>query len=83
MFSFLLYIVIFSGFGPYTDVTYPITTQTIITNGQYFSFYAYQMNTSILYHKHSGPANPHRNVCFTTNEAKLFDVIENDQVKGT
>ena len=40
------------------------------------------MNTSTLYHKYSGPANPHRNVCFATKEAKLFDVIENGQVKG-
>lgn len=70
------------GFGPYTELTYPITTQAIITNGQYYSFYAYQLNTCALYHKHAGDANPHRNVCFTTDEAKLFDVIENGQIKG-
>uniref|UniRef100_A0A0P5S287 28S ribosomal protein S30, mitochondrial n=1 Tax=Daphnia magna TaxID=35525 RepID=A0A0P5S287_9CRUS len=70
------------GFGPYTELTYPISTQTIITNGQYYSFSAYQLNTCALYGKHSGPTNPHRNVCFSTNEMKLFDVIESGQVKG-
>lgn len=71
-----------SGFGPYTELTYPITTQTIITNGQDYSFYAYQLNTSALYQRFSGDANPRRNVCFSTDEMKLFEGIENDQVKG-
>jgi len=70
------------GFGPYTELTYPITTQTIITNGQDYSFYAYQLNTCALYQRFSGDANPHRNVCFSIDEMKLFETIENDQVKG-
>lgn len=70
------------GFGPYTELTYPITTQTIITNGQDYSFYAYQLNTCALYQRFSGDANPRRNVCFSTDEMKLFEGIENDQVKG-
>lgn len=57
-------------------------TQTIITNGQYYSFYAYQMNTCALYYKHAGSINPHKNVCFVNDEMKLYDMIENGQVKG-
>ena len=70
------------GFGPYTELTYPISTQTIITDGQNYSLSAYQLNTCALYDKHSGPANPLRNVCFSTNEMKLYDIIENGEVKG-
>lgn len=70
------------GFGPYTELTYPLSTQTIITDGQNYSFSAYQLNTCALYNKHSGDANPHRNVCFSTDEMKLYDIIEDGQVKG-
>lgn len=70
------------GFGPYTELTYPITTQTIITNGRQFSLYAYQLNTCALYSKNSTDANPHRNVCFGSDELNLYDVVENGQVKG-
>ena len=70
------------GFGPYTELTYPLTTQTIISDGQYFSFYQYQLNTCALYDRFSGEANPFRNVCFYSNEAKLYETVENGQVKG-
>ena len=78
----IMYLLILSGFGPYTELTYPISTQTIITNGQDYSFYAYQLNTCALYQRFSGHVNPYRNVCFATGEMKLFEIIENDEVKG-
>ena len=71
-----------AGFSPYTELTYPISTQTIITNGQFFSFYAYQLNTCALYQRFSGDVNPRRNVCFSTDEMKLFECVENGQVQG-
>lgn len=40
------------------------------------------MNTCALYYKHAGSINPHKNVCFVNDEMKLYDMIENGQVKG-
>lgn len=56
-------------------------TQTVITNGQFWSFYAYQLNTICL--SSDVDTKLKRNICWTTNEMKLFETIDdNDQVQG-
>ncbi|XP_041360632.1 39S ribosomal protein S30, mitochondrial-like [Gigantopelta aegis] len=68
------------GFNTYLDLTYPLTTQTILTDGQHFTFFAYQLNTLHLWK--SNDANPTRNVCWHTDQMKLYDVVEDGTVKG-
>lgn len=68
------------GFNSYIDVTYPFTTQTILTNGKTFSFHAYQLNTLQLWKCNN--SNPFQNICWQIPEANLYDVIENGEVKG-
>ncbi|KAG1661825.1 28S ribosomal protein S30, mitochondrial [Nymphon striatum] len=76
-YSTLLAFTTLQGFTPFNDVTYPFTTQTVITDGQFWSFFAYQMNTV-------SPAetNPLRNVCWHTEEMKLFDEVTDNNVVG-
>ena len=62
------------------DLTYPLTSQAVLTNGQRFWFSAYQLNTISLFK--DDIANPRRNICWTAPEMKLYETIENGQVKG-
>jgi len=77
----------YQGFSTYTELDYPLSAQTVLTNGKDFSFYAYQMNT-ILLHSKNARENPKKNVCIATKEAQLYQEIDgsgkvigfNDQV---
>jgi small subunit ribosomal protein S30 len=80
-FGWLLAQANYQGFTTYNDVTYPLATQTVITNGQLWSLYAYQLNT-ISMHNENIDENPKYNVCFGTKPMKLYDGIENGKVKG-
>lgn len=70
-----------SGFSTFNDITYPLTTQTVITDGQWWSFCVYQLNTTLV-HSENVTKNPKRNVCWITEPIKLFDKIENEKVQG-
>jgi len=70
-----------SGFSTFNDITYPLTTQTVITNGQWWSFFVYQLNTTLV-HSEYADENPKRNICWITEPIKLFDKIENEKVHG-
>ncbi|GAB0098706.1 Ribosomal protein S30, mitochondrial [Sergentomyia squamirostris] len=65
------------GFNTYNELTYPLVTQTVITDGQKWSFYAYQLNT-LLMHSHFYKDNPRGNECWGTTEEKLFEEIDAD-----
>ncbi|CAB3359209.1 Hypothetical predicted protein [Cloeon dipterum] len=69
------------GFSTYQDVTYPLVSQTVISNGQHWSFYAYQLNTTLLHFQNTAN-NPKRNVCWSSQPVKLFESIDNGHVKG-
>lgn len=72
----------YQGFSTFNELTYPLTTQTIITNGQNWSFYVYQLNTTVFETVHFD-RNQRANKCWGTDEIKLFDEIDaNGQVKG-
>lgn len=72
----------YQGFNTFNELTYPLTTQTVITDGQNWSFFVYQLNTIVfetLYFDKSQRANK----CWTTNEMKLFETIdENGKIIG-
>ncbi|RWS06631.1 28S ribosomal protein S30: mitochondrial-like isoform X1, partial [Dinothrombium tinctorium] len=68
------------GFTPYQEITYPFTTHIIITDGQFWNFFVYQMNTHSF---HSDiDRNDRRNVCWSSGEMKLYDTYENGEFKG-
>lgn len=80
-FGWLLAQANYQGFTTYNDLTYPLVTQTVITNGHLISFYVYQLNT-IEMHNDAVDSNPKHNICFGTKPMKLYDTIENGKVKG-
>ncbi|GJQ74485.1 mRpS30 [Trypoxylus dichotomus] len=69
------------GFTTFNDITYPLVTQCVITNGQTWSFYVYQLNTILNHSKHVNE-NPKRNICWATSEMKLYEEIKDDKVIG-
>lgn len=71
----------FLGFNTFNDITYPIVTQTVITDGKFWSFFTYQMNTLLVNNEHI-KENPKKNICWSTDEIKLFEGIEGDKVVG-
>lgn len=76
-YSWLLAQACYQGFSTFNDITYPLTTQTIITDGRIWSFYVYQLNTTttnnLVY-----STNPKVNKCWGTTEMKLFEAIDSD-----
>lgn len=79
-FYFLLHFLI-SGFSTFNDIIYPLVSQTILTNGQYWSFCVYQLNTTLLHWEYADN-NPVRNICWITEPTMLFDKIEDGKVQG-
>nr|XP_014102318.1 39S ribosomal protein S30, mitochondrial [Bactrocera oleae] len=64
----------YNGFNTFNDLTYPMNTQTVVTNGRDWSFYEYQLNT-LLVHSHHVDDNPKVNFCQGTAEMRLFGEI--------
>lgn len=74
----------YHGFSTFNDITYPLTTQTIITDGKIWSFYRYQLNTTIM-HTNSGVYEPNHkyNQCWGTDEMQLYEhVDDNGKIHG-
>lgn len=69
------------GFTTFNDITYPLVTQTIITNGKQFNFYIYQLNTILLMFKNIKD-NPKRNICWAGEELKLYEGVNDGRVVG-
>lgn len=68
------------GFSIYHELTYPLVTNVIITDGQFWCFYVYQLNTHCF---HSDvDTDLLRNVCWSSGDMKLFDAYENGQLIG-
>uniref|UniRef100_A0A1S4GB15 Uncharacterized protein n=2 Tax=Anopheles gambiae TaxID=7165 RepID=A0A1S4GB15_ANOGA len=81
-FAWLLGQACYQGFSVFNDVTYPLTTQTVITDGKYWSFYAYQLNTTLL-HSDQVDANSRYNLCWGTDAMQLYESIdENGKING-
>lgn len=72
----------YQGFSTFNDLTYPLTAQTVITDGKKWSFYAYQLNTTLV-HSDCVDVNPRYNQCWGTKELQLYDhVDESGKVHG-
>ncbi|XP_033150249.1 28S ribosomal protein S30, mitochondrial [Drosophila busckii] len=64
----------YNGFNTYNELTYPLNTQTIITNGREWSFYKYQLNT-LLVHGQNIDENPRVNYCRVSAPQLLYGEI--------
>ncbi|XP_059478935.1 large ribosomal subunit protein mL65 [Neocloeon triangulifer] len=80
-FSWLFSQACYLGFSTFNDVTYPLVSQTVISNGQHWSFYTYQLNTLLLHFENTSK-NPKRNICWSSQPLKLFESIENGTING-
>ncbi|XP_014681267.1 PREDICTED: 28S ribosomal protein S30, mitochondrial-like [Priapulus caudatus] len=78
-FSWLLSQAFYQGFDHFNDITYPLITQSVITNGQYWQFFTYQLNST---QASTYGTSYYRNICWAGERMKLYDCIEDDQVKG-
>lgn len=80
-YSWLLAQASYQGFSTVNDITYPLTTQTVLTDGQLWSFCVYQLNTTLV-HSEYADENPKCNICWITEPMKLFDTIEKGEIHG-
>ncbi|XP_076293892.1 mitochondrial ribosomal protein S30 [Lasioglossum baleicum] len=80
-YSWLLSQACYQGFTTVNEMTYPLVTQTVLTDSQMWSFCAYQLNT-ILLRSPFVEENPTCNMCWITKPEKLFDTVENEQIHG-
>ena len=64
----------------YHDVTYPITTQTVITDGQTLQLFAYQLNTMHLWQTRE--ANPRNNLVWVGKRHRMYEGIEDGKILG-
>lgn len=71
----------YQGFSTFNDITYPLCAQTIITDGKTWSFYRYQLNTTIT-HTDVYEDNFKYNQCWGTKDMDLYEAVENGKIKG-
>lgn len=71
----------YQGFWSEQDVSRPFVSQAVITDGQYLSFFCYQLNTLAL-NSLSIPDNPRKNLCWGTDSLRLYDKITDGDVIG-
>ncbi|NWI45908.1 RT30 protein, partial [Picathartes gymnocephalus] len=71
----------YQGFWSEADVTRPFVSQAVVTDGKYFAFFCYQLNTLAL-SAETIKSNPRKNICWATDSKALYDVVEDGNVKG-
>ncbi|NXA44858.1 RT30 protein, partial [Nothocercus julius] len=71
----------YQGFWSEADVTRPFVSQAVVTDGKYFAFFCYQLNTLALTVE-TIQNNPRKNICWGTESKPLYDVVEDGDVKG-
>ncbi|NXX17423.1 RT30 protein, partial [Podargus strigoides] len=71
----------YQGFWSEADVTRPFVSQAVVTDGKYFAFFCYQLNTLALTAE-TIQNNPRKNICWGTDSKPLYDCVEDGSVKG-
>ncbi|NWH20075.1 39S ribosomal protein S30, mitochondrial [Grus americana] len=71
----------YQGFWNEADVTRPFVSQAVVTDGRYYAFFCYQLNTLALTVE-TIQNNPRKNICWGTDSQPLYDVVEDGNVKG-
>uniref|UniRef100_A0A1B6C0F5 28S ribosomal protein S30, mitochondrial n=1 Tax=Clastoptera arizonana TaxID=38151 RepID=A0A1B6C0F5_9HEMI len=80
-FGWLMAQAAYQGFNTFIEITYPLTTSTVITDGRVFSFYTYQLNTLLMHDEHM-QTNTKENICYGSQEKNLYKSIEGDKIIG-
>lgn len=70
-----------AGFWCMEDLTRPFVSQAVITDGRYFSFFCYQLNTLALTVQ-TDAGNPRKNVSWGTDSLPLYQGVSGDKVDG-
>lgn len=70
-----------AGFWNHEDVTRPFVSQAVITDGKYFSFFCYQLNTVAL-SVETDSNNPRKNLMWGTESLRLYDSVQDGAVVG-
>lgn len=79
-FAYLNSLAAVHGFHTYAELSYPLSNQCIITDGQSWSFFVYQMNAHTF---HSDvPSSDKQNLCWSLNDLQLYESYEDGQFKG-
>lgn len=68
------------GFNMLEELKHPITTQVVLTDGQFFRFCAYQLNTTELWK--DDEANKMTNLMWLSRPYQLYEGFENGKVVG-
>ncbi|CAJ1069207.1 S ribosomal protein S30%2C mitochondrial [Xyrichtys novacula] len=71
----------YQGFWNNEDVTRPFVSQAVISDGKFFSFFCYQLNTLAL-SVQVDANNPRKNLLWGTESLKLYDSIQDGEVVG-
>ncbi|XP_015792195.1 28S ribosomal protein S30, mitochondrial [Tetranychus urticae] len=80
-FAWLNGLAFYHGFTPFHEITYPFVTQGLVTDGQKWHFYVYQMN-SHSFHSDLFTGDGPRNICWISPEMKLYQSYEDGQFIG-
>uniref|UniRef100_A0A667Y9I5 Mitochondrial ribosomal protein S30 n=1 Tax=Myripristis murdjan TaxID=586833 RepID=A0A667Y9I5_9TELE len=71
----------YQGFWSREDVSRPFVSQAVITDGQYFSFFCYQLNTLAL-SVDTDVDNPRKNLFWGTDSLRLYETVQDGEVVG-
>ncbi|KAK5870851.1 hypothetical protein PBY51_003763 [Eleginops maclovinus] len=71
----------YQGFWNHEDVTRPFVSQAVITDGKFFSFFCYQLNTVAL-SVETDANNPRKNLLWGTESLRLYDSVQDGAVVG-
>ncbi|XP_035513653.1 39S ribosomal protein S30, mitochondrial [Morone saxatilis] len=71
----------YQGFWNHEDVTRPFVSQAVITDGQFYSFFCYQLNTVAL-SVETDANNPRKNLLWGTESLRLYEGVKDGEVVG-
>ncbi|KAI1900482.1 hypothetical protein AGOR_G00050390 [Albula goreensis] len=71
----------YQGFWSHEDVTRPFVSQAVITDGQHFSFFCYQLNT-LAVTVQTDLGNQRKNLCWGTESMRLYETVKSGNVIG-
>lgn len=80
-FSWLNGLAFYHGFTPFHEITYPFVNQGLVTDGQKWHFFVYQMNAHTFHSDIFEGIGP-KNICWISPEIKLYESYENGQFTG-
>ncbi|KAM3611321.1 uncharacterized protein V6R79_016565 [Siganus canaliculatus] len=71
----------YQGFWDREDVSRPFVSQAVITDGHFFSFFCYQLNTVAL-SVEMDVNNPRKNLLWGTESLRLYESVQDGEVVG-